>query len=167
MTSIPSDSATSAASDVVRTLQLELINFSRAMHMLKASAPFSAGRAAGGVPVLARLKHHGPMRSSALAETCALDPSTVSRQVDSLVKAGLVRRMADPDDGRATLLEITEDGDREMSNHAARVASLLTELLIDWTPEQVENLTVSLRRLNEDAARRLPSLLDRPRHPAS
>src|SRR6478736_5710334 len=60
--------------------------------------------------LLIKLVRRGPCRASALAELVGADPSTVSRQVASLVKAGLVRRQADPDDGRACLLVPTELG---------------------------------------------------------
>ena len=49
---------------------------------------------------------------------CA-DPSTVSRQVASLVKAGLVERQADPDDGRASILVPTELGRAKVREHSA------------------------------------------------
>jgi len=62
--------------------------------------------------VLARLATEGPLRAGELAELIQSDPSTVSRQVASIVKAGLVKREADPDDGRASLLVLTEEGRR-------------------------------------------------------
>ncbi|MFV0461017.1 MAG: MarR family winged helix-turn-helix transcriptional regulator [Actinomycetales bacterium] len=151
--------------EVVRALQQELIQFNRSVHLIKQSNT-SASVPPGAVPLLARLVTDGPKRSSALAELACLDPSTVSRQVDQLVKNGLVRRTADPDDGRATLLEATDQGRSELSAYGQRIGDLLAAVLQDWTPDQVETLTVSLRRLNEDAARRLPSLLDRMRQTA-
>ena len=44
------------------------------------------------------LRFLGPMRVTDLAEAKQADPSTVSRQAAQLVKAGLVRREADPED---------------------------------------------------------------------
>src|SRR3954471_7145050 len=46
--------------------------------------------------VLRHLANEGPMRASAIADTLHSDPSTVSRQVASLVRDGLVERRADP-----------------------------------------------------------------------
>ncbi len=152
--------------EMVGSLHRELIQFGRMMHLVKQSGA-SGHIPNAAMPLLARLVHDGPMRSSALAEIACLDPSTVSRQVDALVKSGYVRRTADPADGRATLLEATREGREELSGYSARVIDLLRELLEDWTTDQLESLTVSLRRLNEDAASRLPSLLDRMRHSAS
>ena len=60
--------------------------------------------------LLVKLAQHGPSRASDLAELVCADPSTVSRQVASLVKCGLLERRADPDDGRASILVPTELG---------------------------------------------------------
>src|SRR4051795_4840148 len=53
------------------------------------------------------LRSLGPMRVTDLAEIKQADPSTISRQVAQLVKAGLARREADPVDGRASRLAVT------------------------------------------------------------
>jgi DNA-binding MarR family transcriptional regulator len=59
------------------------------------------------------------------------DPSTVSRQVAHLVQLGLVERVADPADGRATLLVATDEGrrvfdeNRQLRNRG--IASLMSE----------------------------------------
>lgn len=145
---------------VVRALHGELIQFGRFMHQLKQS---HVGGPIGpsGTPILARLVKDGAMRTSTLAESVALDASTVSRQADVLVKAGLVHRIADPQDGRATLLEATPEGREEFAAYRKRVIAVLDAVLQDWSLDQVEQFTVSLRRLNEDAATRLPGLLDR------
>ncbi|MFF0541764.1 MarR family winged helix-turn-helix transcriptional regulator [Nocardia thailandica] len=72
-----------------------------------------------GFPVLFRLLCDGPMRSGALAEAVHSDASTVSRQVAALVERGLIERAADPADGRATVLTVTESG-REVAEQIRR-----------------------------------------------
>src|ERR1700760_1526656 len=62
--------------------------------------------------LITKLAVAGPLRSSALAELLPADPSTVSRQVATLVKDGFVERRADPQDGRASLLVVTERGEQ-------------------------------------------------------
>jgi DNA-binding MarR family transcriptional regulator len=79
----------------------------------------------------------GPMRVTDLAGLKQADPSTVSRQVAQLVKAGLARREADPVDGRASRLAVTEAGMVACQHvHEARHA-LLSKALRDWPPERV------------------------------
>jgi DNA-binding MarR family transcriptional regulator len=60
--------------------------------------------------VLYVLADHGPLRVSALAERLGTDPSTTSRQTAELVKRELLRRLPDPADGRASLLDVTATG---------------------------------------------------------
>ncbi|MCU7722946.1 MarR family transcriptional regulator [Actinoplanes sp. KI2] len=107
------------------------------------------------------LRFLGPMRVTDLAEAKQADPSTVSRQAAQLVKAGLVRREADPEDGRAARLAITEDGLAACRKlHDAREA-FLAEVLGSWPAERVEafvelfiefNTAVEARLRSEPAA---------------
>jgi DNA-binding MarR family transcriptional regulator len=106
----------------------------RAKAMLNAGdlgAEFSA------LMLLFPLRHHGPMRVTDLAEIKQADPSTISRQVAQLVKAGLARREADPVDGRASRLAVTATGLAACQQlHEARHA-LLSTALSDWPPERI------------------------------
>jgi DNA-binding MarR family transcriptional regulator len=83
------------------------------------------------------LRLMGPMRVTDLAEIKQADPSTISRQVAQLVKAGLARREADPVDGRASRLAVTEAGMSACQQlHEARHA-LLSNALGAWAPERI------------------------------
>src|SRR6478609_2759565 len=77
-----------------------VVDLMRQLHGIKAR--LAAGPEADHSPLflLVKLAHTGPQRASALADLVGADPSTVSRQVASLVKAGFVDRQADPNDGR-------------------------------------------------------------------
>ena len=87
-------------------LSQEVTRLVRASHALKAQlhARHSDGIEWSGYLLLFHLCKDGPQRTSALAATACVDPSTISRQVAQLVDSGLVERRADPHDGRATLL---------------------------------------------------------------
>ena len=63
-----------------------------------------------GYWLLVRLSSQAPVRLSELADTVELDLSTVSRQMRDLVAIGLVVKVPDPDDGRASLLSLSERG---------------------------------------------------------
>ena len=91
------------------------------------------------------------MRSRQLAQALNSDPSTISRHVAQLVERGYVRREADPDDGRATLLVITDEGQEKVQAIKHRRRSLLQEALSEWTDEQMANLTALLTRFLDDA----------------
>lgn len=100
--------------------------------------------------VLARLAVEGPLRAGELAELIQSDPSTVSRQVASIVKAGLVKREADPDDGRASLLVLTDEGRTVYSQQLDVRSRHMAMMLRDWSEEDCRQLASLLGRLTVD-----------------
>lgn len=101
--------------------------------------------------ILLKLLHtEGPKRAGALAEILQSDPSTISRQVATLVKDGLVERQADPDDGRASLLVLTAKANEVLAEHDAIRLRYFDEMLRDWTPEELRNFAVMLARFTDD-----------------
>ena len=83
------------------------------------------------------LQQLGPLRVTDLAEIKQADPSTVSRQAAQLVKAGLVRRVADPVDGRSSRLAVTTQGEQACEQLRLARHDLLSRLLSEWPPERV------------------------------
>jgi DNA-binding MarR family transcriptional regulator len=77
---------------------------------------------------LARIEQAGPLRLGALAELEGTSGATMSKVVASLEDLGLVERSADAADGRASLLELSVEGDqlltvlRERGSAALRAA---------------------------------------------
>ena len=59
--------------------------------------------------LLTQLDESGPLRAAALVDATGVDKGAISRQVQQLVDLGLLTRTQDPDDGRATLLQVTDD----------------------------------------------------------
>jgi DNA-binding MarR family transcriptional regulator len=125
----------------------------------------TAGRATSGDGVewaayglLFQLVSGGPRRSSALAEAVCVDPSTVSRQVAQLVKAGLVERQSDPDDGRASLLVATAQGRDVYAAKQEHRQKLFAHLLADWAEADVLALTDLLTRFNDSFVEQRQSL---------
>jgi DNA-binding MarR family transcriptional regulator len=95
---------------------------------------------------LAKLIAYGPMRSGALAEAMCADPSTVSRQVAVLVERGLVRREADPNDGRISVLAATDLGISMAAESKGRRNAMLTKVMCDWTDDEREVFADRLER---------------------
>jgi DNA-binding MarR family transcriptional regulator len=102
---------------------------------------------AGMLAAIERLE--GGCHLKELAATCALDQSTTSRAVSAFVQAGLVRRVADPRDGRASFLELTDDGRSALRRSDEWYATLLAAALNDWSRTDVEHLGALLRRFAE------------------
>ena len=65
-----------------------------------------------GFAALAVVHREGPVRVSTVAEQLSVDLSVASRQVGALTLAGYVEREPDPDDRRATRINLTPEGTR-------------------------------------------------------
>jgi len=146
----------------VGALSEQVVRLTRASHSLRlqmaARGQDAVEWAAYGL--LIQLATDGPKRSSALAECACVDPSTVSRQVGELVKAGLVERRSDPEDGRAALLAATPAGHRVHAERLERRMRLFSRLVADWPEHDVETLTGLLARFNDSLTANRPALLD-------
>ena len=121
--------------------------------------------------LLVKLAHLGPSRASDLAENMCADPSTVSRQVSSLVKSGLIERRADPADGRASILVPTELGAQRVREQERRRGETVIPVLEDWSIEDRENLLRLLRKYTDGVEERRDEIVsimlratDSPRH---
>lgn len=81
--------------------------------------------------------HTGPLRISDLATAVHLDVSTVSRHVAQLERTGLVVRTADPADGRAQLVGISDDGRQLLDEAFQRRRDLLESTLSGWEASDI------------------------------
>jgi DNA-binding MarR family transcriptional regulator len=103
-----------------------------------------------GTFVLGRLAVLGPVRLTQLAQELGLDPSSVSRQVSSLERHGLVAKEKDPRDQRAQQLALTERGLAAVESLRNARAQALVRLLPDWSDADLDALNATLGRLNTD-----------------
>ncbi|MEU4419014.1 MarR family transcriptional regulator [Actinoplanes sp. NPDC024001] len=123
----------------------------KAVRMLKQRPTTSVP--VGALGVLAAIRNHeraGPVHMKDLATEHALDPSTISRAVAMLVRSGLVARVADPADGRASTLHLTDKGGNVLDNAQQQYESRLTTALRDWTPQEIADFSAALRRFAND-----------------
>jgi len=105
-----------------------------------------------------RVCREGPIRLTALAAKEGVSQPSMTQLIQRLERQGLVTRLADPDDGRAALIGITERGQTLLDDRKRlrreRLATLLATLTSDeqcalWLSAQVAN--PALRRLAENA----------------
>ncbi|WP_052721058.1 MarR family winged helix-turn-helix transcriptional regulator [Actinoplanes rectilineatus] len=113
-------------------------------------APIADGLPVGSLGVLAAIRKREHCHMKELAVEHALDPSTISRAVAGLVRAGLVARVADPADGRASTLHLTEQGNTVLDGTHAHYEQRLAAALHDWTPDEIAAFTASLNRFAHD-----------------
>jgi DNA-binding MarR family transcriptional regulator len=100
--------------------------------------------------VLRCVANDGPMRAGALAEAIQSDPSTVSRQVATLVKDGLLERRSDPEDGRASLLVVTERAEAVLAEHDEIRLNHFANLVEDWSATDLRRFAALLGRFALD-----------------
>lgn len=110
-----------------------------------------------GDPAAVGLLHHlacaGPVRISGLADALVLDVSTVSRHVSGLEADGLLVRQEDPDDRRATIIAISEEGRAYVTRALDERSAFLRRALATWPAEDVDALIGYLDRLADDLGR--------------
>ncbi len=116
---------------------------------LKSRMIASADPDALPVFALVKLVREGPLRAKELAEHLCADPSTVSRQVAALVKAGLIERKADPDDGRASILVVTPSGRDRVAEHYVNRGHVIGPVISDWSDEERGTFLRLLTRYTE------------------
>jgi DNA-binding MarR family transcriptional regulator len=86
--------------------------------------------------VLARVEQSGPLRMGALAEAEGTSPATVCRLIDSLAQDGLIERVPDPLDGRASLVQASPEGASLLSAVRAQGTAALRSALDDLSDEE-------------------------------
>ena len=104
----------------------------------------------GQISVLMMLSKCGPVRSSDLAKELFLDQSTVSRHVAHLEADGLVEKVADPTDRRATKLHLTELGHKNVQDFWRQRTEAMREGFEHWDPEELRTLSRLIARYVDD-----------------
>ena len=100
--------------------------------------------------LLSDLAKHGEARPSELAKRRFVDLSVVSRQLSQLSAAGMIERRPAPEDGRASIISLSERGHAELDRRRAGYLDFMERALGDWTEEKVVDLTTRLAEMNAD-----------------
>ena len=127
----------------------------------------SYGQSLTSALVLAQLDD-GPARISALAAASGVTQPSMTELVGRLEREGLVTRFSDPQDRRATLVDITASGRAQRSQVRRLVHDRVIELLDALPAEDQATLSLAMRvasplinKLTQLAAQHPPSPGDR------
>ncbi len=112
--------------------------------------------------VLGTVIRLGPLRISELADVEGINPTMLSRIVAKLEDAGLLHRRSDPADGRAALVEITDEGRAVGQRLRAERTRLLTGRLSAMPGAHAAELLAALPALEALAAALDPTRKDYP-----
>lgn len=127
-------------------LRLSLTRAVRRLRLERSSERITDGQYAA----LAALANRGPMTPTALAEDQHVQPPPMTRTINVLAEAGLVRRDDHPSDRRQVVVSITDAGLAEVKETRRRRNEWLAKRLATLEPAEREVLaqaSVILRRL--------------------
>lgn len=102
-------------------------------------------------PLLVLLSRHDAVPMSQIITELGVEKSTLTRQIDAVVRLGLVDRHPDPEDARARLVTLTDDGRARMNEVHQSAVTTWRDRLSRWDPDDVRQLTRLLRRLANDS----------------
>ncbi|SFN39795.1 MarR family winged helix-turn-helix transcriptional regulator [Mycetocola miduiensis] len=156
MTSQPTGS--SPASDdrhasAILAVEDSISTLSRKLHLIVRNAATAVDPSLQPVSyrLLRTIQRCGSVQASVAADMLAIDRSVVSRQVRQLEELGLVETRTDPDDGRARILVLTEEGASRMRSVNPTNRTIMHGLLSSWPAEELESFAAQVERLNDAA----------------
>lgn len=118
-------------------LSVSVIRMLKMLHATRVRAPrVHPAVEASHHSVLVALRD-APSRVGDIAERTLSDASTVSRQVSHLAGLGLVEKIPDPQDRRAQLVALTDEGVALLDELVARREAWFSELLEGWSQEDL------------------------------
>jgi len=92
-----------------------------------------------------RVCREGPIRLTTLAAKEGVSQPSMTQLIQRLERLDLVARLADPDDGRAALIGITQHGQALLDERKRMRRERLTALMETLTPEEESVLLLSAR----------------------
>ncbi|MEK5278819.1 MULTISPECIES: MarR family winged helix-turn-helix transcriptional regulator [Paenibacillus] len=124
-----------------------LISASHALNVRTAAA-FDSTIQPAAFHIVRWLYSYGPTSASVLAESTAMDRSSVSRLIKQLENLGYVRREDSPNDRRAILLTLTDLGRQKTFDALQDKEFIFYERIAQWDNQQLETFIQMLQEFN-------------------
>ena len=138
------------ASEVVMTLIATSHRLQRVFNTRLSSQTRAISLSGPRLRLLLAVEEVGRLRMGDLAEDLGVTARTVTTLVDALEREGLLTRLPDPTDRRATLLELTEQARTQFEQVRRLQMELGEELVAPLDPRQRRLLLDLLSRLNQE-----------------
>jgi DNA-binding MarR family transcriptional regulator len=129
--------------------QLLRLNSSRKVHAQFAAAAGTAMSQPVAV-LLRRIAEHGPLSLGEAAALTHMDPAATGRQIKELEREGLVVRGPSMQDGRVTVVRVTEKGADVSSRFIKVWQQHMEDALQGWSKADRTTLAKLLTRFVED-----------------
>jgi len=124
---------------MVSRIRLSVLRLSRRLRQNAA-----AGLTASQLALVSTLDRRGAMTLGDLAAHEGVQPPSVTRMVDALEKAGLVKRVDSVTDRRAVMAQLTGKGRKAMEDVRRRRDAWLAEMMTRLSPEEQRLLEAAL-----------------------
>ena len=134
---MPSTAVSDSA--VVAPLRLVLLRLGRRIRQQAAG-----GLTPSRMSALSTIERHGPLRLGELGTRERIGKSSVTRLTAKLEAAGHIRRVSDPEDGRSSLVGLTEAGRELLDASSQRADAYLARQVAALSDEERALLTASL-----------------------
>ncbi|MET7277838.1 MarR family transcriptional regulator [Kribbella sp. NPDC005582] len=109
-----------------------------------------------GMTILVTLANAGgPLRIGEIADRMQVAGPHITRQVQALEQRGLVQRVTDPHDKRASLIEPTPTGAEAATTYLTTVLGFFREVVAEWPAQDRADLGRLLGKLADDITARL------------
>ncbi len=99
------------------------------------------------VGVLRLAAERGPIRPTDIATELDVNPSSITRQIKALHGLGHLIATSDPSDGRAYLVQATDQGRAELRAFDDKGLEVFSAVVEDWTEHDLHTLTALLNRM--------------------
>lgn len=99
--------------------------------------------------VLFTLQKEGSQRMTAISRHLGIGKPTLSRQLAALEQRGFITKTADPDDGRALVVALSDEGRHRLEAAQSERAQRYMHMLEPWSEDEIMNLSGLLRKLNQ------------------
>ncbi len=124
-----------------------LISASHALNV-RAAARFDSSLQPAAFHIVRWLYSFGPTNAASLAESTAMDRSSVSRLVKQLQSLGYVNKEASPSDGRGVVLSLTELGQQKVVEALKEKEDVFYKRISDWEDDELRDFIQMLKHIN-------------------
>jgi len=124
-----------------------LISASHALNV-RTAARFDSTLQPAAFLIVRWLFSFGPTSATVLAESTAMDRSSVSRLVNQLKRLGYVKSETSPDDRRGVLLSLTDLGRQQTMDALKEKESAFYKRISKWEDSELERFIKMLNNFN-------------------
>jgi DNA-binding MarR family transcriptional regulator len=149
------DSLQSSPPDVLGTLIATAHILRRYFDARLAAQELSANLSDARLRLLLAVEDAGQIRMNELATSLGIRARTVTALVDALEQEGMLSRLPDPTDRRATLLQVTKATQTHFQHVRLLQQQIGKEVLAPLTTDECVQLDLLLKRLQHELIRKM------------